>query len=893
MMVMVMIVACSTAPLSAAKPEADQNAITVLDTQSLWRCRISIGTELVRLDSGALATVHPAKYFDRIKVDKRSVNKIRTHERSSIFSLPEAGWRKPDFDDSGWARLQGPFCTGGRYNAPRGKYRSAPLLSIRGKFHVEDPAQTKGLKLSVGYLGGLVVYVNGVELVRGHLPTGEIKPDTPAEDYPAEAFVDDKGMLLNQRIPQKAFADRYRMRRREVRNIAVPAAMLRKGSNVLALELHRAPAPEVFFTGRSRKHSNPPHVKTFTWWSRIGVASVRLTAPKGAPVTANVEAAPLSDDLTVWNHTIVRKIRVTDRPDPNEPLRSVRIYGARNGVFSGQIVAGAAKALHSLSVSCTALSTEDGRSIPASAVDIRYAVADGAPLSRGGPATFDALEGFARNPVPVDQAAGGTIQPIWLAVRVPANAVAGDYQGTITISARGQKPVQTPLHLRVADWTLPDAKRLTTHVGLIQSPDSVAMKYKLKMWSQEHWKRMDGSLDLLGQLGTKVLYIPLIAQTHFGNAHSMVRWIRKDDGTYTHDFSIVERYVDLAVKRLGRIPVVCLYCWEPRSTGAHYDHRRDLGDREIRFSVKDSKTSKLEVVKGPKWGTPACRDFWRPVMAGVRGILAKRGLAKSMMVGLSYDYQPSEGAVADLAAVAPDAPWVIHSHVFWSKLRDRPVGYLVSLWGLHGAGDPEIPALGGVKRIRGWESPEIITYFPRTQLLSKHSLTRFRTYLAYWIVAKGKWGKWGARNRQWSGVDGLGRMGGDFWTVIKDRRGRLKGSVLGYYQRWGGFDMASYAPKALLAPGRDGAIPTVRYEMFRECVQENEARIFIERALIDGRKNGARPGKPLTARAWNLLDERIRALLATARLDSRWFVGSGWQQRSAKLYALAAEVAGK
>ena len=58
-----------------------------------------------------------------------------------------------------------------------------------------------------------------------------------------------------------------------------------------------------------------------------------------------------------------------------------------------------------------------------------------------------------------------------------------------------------------------------------------------------------------------------------------------------------------------------------------------------------------------------------------------------MRLGICYDYNPSEGAIKNLAAAAPDAPWAIHSHVFWTQLRGRPVGYLVTRWGMHGAGE--------------------------------------------------------------------------------------------------------------------------------------------------------------------------------------------------------------
>ena len=41
------------------------------------------------------------------------------------------------------------------------------LICLRGKFEVKDPAQVKSCRLSLEYLGGVVVYVNGKEARKG------------------------------------------------------------------------------------------------------------------------------------------------------------------------------------------------------------------------------------------------------------------------------------------------------------------------------------------------------------------------------------------------------------------------------------------------------------------------------------------------------------------------------------------------------------------------------------------------------------------------------------------------------------------------------------------------------------------------------------------------------
>ncbi|HUT32963.1 MAG TPA: hypothetical protein VNE39_05760, partial [Planctomycetota bacterium] len=108
-----------------------------------------------------------------------------------------------------------------------------------------------------------------------------------------------------------------------------------------------------------------------------------------------------------------------------------------------------------------------------------------------------------------------------------------------------------------------------------------------------------------------------------------------------------------------------------------------------------------------------------------------------------------------------------------------------------------------------------------------------------------------------------------------------------------------------------GPVATARFELLREGVQECEARIFIEQALGEGKL----PAE-LAAKCSGLIAERNRAIVmglsphksegfevtgAYGRVHdwhcdagvvgATWYLLSGWQERSERLYAAAAEVA--
>jgi hypothetical protein len=879
------------APPDAARPAA---ARVVLDTDGPWRFRPSFGTELCRLASGKLVCVDPVQYRDRaykmVKGRKTAYAVLRTHPRARLWPPPPTGWAAADFDDGDWAPLRGPLFVVGYYKGTRARYRSVPFACLRGRFHVEDPARAAGLRLTVCFRGGAVVYLNGRELARAHMPKGPVRPDTPAEDYPVEAFVDERGRLLDRKFPDPKHADRYEMRRRWIRDLPIPAAALREGVNVLAIELHRPPAPDVLFLGncarQGKVYSHAPHVKTFSWWSRIGLESVQLTAPAGAAVRpgAGDAAGQGGARVSAWPAHV--PIVPGTRGDPNEPPRPVRLCGARNGAYSAALVVAGDRAVRGVSARCTALRGQAGARIGAAAVQVRYGVGQSGWGPAAGP--FEGLEESPPQQVPVDEQSGRACQLIWITVRVPADAKPGAYEGTLTVAADGRQLAAVPVRLQVVDWTLPDATDFFAHVGAIQSPGSVAMRYKVPMWSQRHWALIERSFALLGRIGVDVIYVPAVRQTHLGNQHSMIRYVRQSDGRLEPDFSIAERYLDVAVRHLGKVPVVCLYCWETFDSSGrkHFGHYARK-DGPIRISILDPKTGALTESEAPAWGTPQCRAFWKPVIDGMKKRLAARGMARSLLIGVAGDFEPTGAAYDDLRAASGGLGWVFHSHVVRHTLgpegKDHS-GYIASGWGGHTSHvDPDFG------RGYGWKNPftRVMTrWFPRSPVEQRLCLEALCTSR----ISPRRKLDW--QHRDWA-LHGIGRIGADFWPVLEGKASHAAVLAGRYpHSQWGQLGLR-HSLLALLGYGREGAIGTVKLEMLRQNLQELEARIFLEKVLADEAKR-KRLGEAAAARVQALLDERTRACLRTyAERDAHAAVGLPVARMSKRLYETAAEVAAK
>jgi len=203
----------------------NEDGSVILDGFSYWRAHLQVSEPVIRHDGDKLQG-HPAE----------------------LEPLPR-GWTEPGFDDTVWVRNPGPFFLG-RYEAGFAGWESSTpnlaLICLRGVFEVTDPARVKSLELDMSFRGGAVVYLNGKEIARKHLPGGEIAPSTLADDYPKEADIRPDGEMIRHAYgdPER-LSDRMALRRRHIKDLAVERGVLRKGTNVIAIELHLAPYHEI------------------------------------------------------------------------------------------------------------------------------------------------------------------------------------------------------------------------------------------------------------------------------------------------------------------------------------------------------------------------------------------------------------------------------------------------------------------------------------------------------------------------------------------------------------------------------------------------------------------------------------------------------------------------
>jgi len=864
-----------TIGLAEDRPPVDDHGLkTILDDSSYWRFHVTMRKPTVptaALKAAGKEATEPAVL--PVKVPYRHYPRIEHMETPP----PAPDWIANDFDDADWPRARAgadwPGSVAQVAFAPAVRF-SAGVLCLRGKFAVDDPSAVQNVTLSMRYRGGVVVYLNGQEIARKDLPEGRLEPHSPGSEYPDDAFVDVDGKPLpgswhagkRIRAGDTELAKRLASRNRSLGPASVPSEALREGTNVLAIELRRSDYHPIALSW-----FNKLNVSKDMGWVPTGMAEVRLAA-EGPGVSANVSRPR---GFQVWNHDINDRVTAFDYGDANERLRPIALIGTRNGAFSGKVVVGSTQPIRGLKATVCDFEAVDGTgTISAAQVQVRFPRLDGHGYQR--PPWFDGILDSPPAEVPVHpttgdrpfERGGGALQPVLVTVHVPREIAAGDYQAMFTLSAEDTEPVAVQIHLSVADWDLPDPHDFRTYVGVYQSPTSLALQYDVEEWSEEHWKLMETSFALLERLGNRIVNIPLSTRTQFGNDDGMVYWVKQADGSFGYDFTVLDRYIDLVRKHLGAPDFVALHVWHAGGWST-----RGVSQQNT-VTVVDRQSGQREQMQVPTFGTEESKAFWKPVLDEIRKRLAAAGMEQSMCLGILSDGTAEPEVFAAFDEIVPGtARWMRGCHSVTRAHEPYPLkgGGVVAChefcYGMVMA-DPN-EGLPSVWNQRNWPGVAFIRHN------SDHSLS----LLKYRNMAE---------RSLYCGTRGVGRIGLDYWQVVQDERGR----TANIYNRWPHSSCAQREPNlfALAAAGPNGPIPSVRFEQFREGVQDAEAMIYVAESVGE---HADELGPELAARCRRILQERIRFCVRRCsepyqRICFRAY-HHGWQELTADLYQAASE----
>ena len=393
------------------------------------------------------------------------------------------------------------------------------------------------------------------------------------------------------------------------------------------------------------------------WLAIAGPATTRA-ATRAAPVDVNLSVAPdteLADNLPA----------------------QVRIVAPRGGMGSGQVVVWADGPLAGLQATVTAVAAKQGARLPADWVSLYYGTRQidlgpnnfhDFPWEKLARPTFD---GLSEHFVP-----GETVQPVWITVDVPPTAEPGEYFAVVEVSGEGATH-RLPLAVSVAPFVMPKVGEQRMWVSMSQSPDTLAERYQVAPWSDEHFKLLEQAFRFQGQLGHCVLYVPVITHTALGEATGLVTF-RRERGQLVPDFASFERYFQLYRKHYGTPRALILGVWDPRFVD-------DFGTKtpaEMHLTVANEAGS-FETTALPVYAAEQ-KPLWKAVFAGVSARAAAAGIeAKAVLLGTASDWTPLPEHFAFLKDLAPELWWATFTHGYggtggysvYAELPDGPVNH--------------------------------------------------------------------------------------------------------------------------------------------------------------------------------------------------------------------------
>lgn len=470
--------------------------------------------------------------------------------------------------------------------------------------------------------------------------------------------------------------------------------------------------------------------------------------------------------------------------------------------------------------------------------------------------------------------------PIWLTVKIPSAAQPGTYKGAVHVGEFSREVV-----LHVSEWRMPSGPNREVFVGTVQSPETLADTYKVGHWSDEHFALIGRSFEFQAAIGNRTLFVPVLAETHLGNPQGMVLY--RPDQEDRWDFSRMDRYLKLYAEKVGEPRPLIFYVWESGQMS-----RR--GRRRAGVSVTIATDDGLREERLPLYGEGA-EDVWRQLMDGLHERFTARGWDEdNIVLGAAGDSRPPMDVAEFFRKIAPYARWDIYTHGRGDNAPSEDGVYMLDGMEIGLYEHPYCPGLrytAGEWLAGGWDSTNkfSVAANPRKFMYLYSPPSQYRSLPDGVTVTTSARGG----GRGWRSPDGFTRIGLDAWEM-----GKLSSYLVNRYHAGNWSNMYRQNPRSILAAGPDGPVATVRYEMLREGLQEAEARIVIEKALVRQRLP-----EPLATECRTLLAERLESRLREGyfksshgaklkAVDERlWGLPEDWRTSTLKLYELAGKAA--
>lgn len=147
-----------------------------------------------------------------------------------------------------------------------------------------------------------------------------------------------------------------------------------------------------------------------------------------------------------------------------------------------------------------------------------------------------------------------SLQPIWLNMWVRSDTVAGEYTGTISITAdQIKEPIVLKYTVEILEASLeePSKYQRQFNVEFWQNPYAVAEYYEVEPFSTAHFEIMIPHLEVYKTMGGNAVTATVVEEAWDGQTYSendikfpsMVKWMQTEDGTFTYDYTDFDKWI--------------------------------------------------------------------------------------------------------------------------------------------------------------------------------------------------------------------------------------------------------------------------------------------------------------------------------------------------------------
>lgn len=317
--------------------------------------------------------------------------------------------------------------------------------------------------------------------------------------------------------------------------------------------------------------------------------------------------------IALWPVDSMQKI-FKDDISPESNAAAIVIQAARNETVSGQAVVRCRKQLTNLKCRASSLTSESGRKKIAAPL-VRYVGFVPMPADpqqqypgfslRKRPCDYpDPL-----NDAPPETLAANTAQPLWLTIKVPADAPAGRYAGTIEIEAESDGATlkaKLPVKLELFVASLPDRRTLWVSNWAFGLQDLKALRFcgVTELFSAAHWKLLEVAARNMAAHRQNVILIP---------TYELIEVKPDASGGLAFDFGRFDKWIGLFRQAgvSGRIEGAHL----AQGTWHTTDHKSSV------WSVQDGKAVRKQI---PSFGEEH-KQFLRLFLPALQAHLEKQG----------------------------------------------------------------------------------------------------------------------------------------------------------------------------------------------------------------------------------------------------------------------------